>query len=440
MAYIINGFNGEVVAIIPDGTIDTTSTTLQLVGRSVTEYGVAENENYVWLMQHFSAPDAPPNPLTGQLWYNSNEDQMYQRTTLDAWVGLASTEYVQAQKISPIFTGVPESPTAATATSTNQIATTAFVQNNKVSPAFTGTPTAPTAGPGSNTTQIATTAFVTNSVQLQGVPTAPTAIPETTNTTQIATTEFVQNNKLSPVFTGVPTAPTAPRGTSNTQIATTAFVSQSPIFFGAPEAPTAAAGTGNTQIATTAFVTNSVQLQGVPTAPTAAPGTNTTQIATTAFITNSVQLAGIPTAPTVSVADSTTSIATTAFVQQQKVAPIFVNGDTLDDPSRVPRAPTATYPGLVLNQIATVSYVAQAVAAIDLSTFAPKASPVFTGVPQAPTAATNTNNQQLATTAFVRNLVASEYGLWQGSAKYVSTGDPSPSTGNDGDFWFKYQP
>jgi hypothetical protein len=142
----------------------------------------------------------------------------------------------------------------------------------------------------------------------------------------------------------------------------------------------------------------------------------------------------------VSVADSTTSIATTAFVQQQKVAPIFVNGDTLDDPSRVPRAPTATYPGLVLNQIATVSYVAQAVAAIDLSTFAPKASPVFTGVPQAPTAATNTNNQQLATTAFVRNLVASEYGLWQGSAKYVSTGDPSPSTGNDGDFWFKYQP
>ena len=105
MAYIINGFNGEVVAIIADGTIDTTSTTLQLVGRSVTEYGVAENENYVWLMQHFSAPDAPPNPLTGQLWYNSNEDQMYQRTSLDNWVGLASTEYVQAQKISPIFTG-----------------------------------------------------------------------------------------------------------------------------------------------------------------------------------------------------------------------------------------------------------------------------------------------------------------------------------------------
>ena len=109
-------------------------------------------------------------------------------------------------------------------------------------------------------------------------------------------------------------------------------------------------------------------------------------------------------------------------------------------PNKVPRSTTATYPGLVLDQIATISYVSQAVAAIDLTPYATKANPVFTGVPQAPTAATNTNNQQLATTAFVRNLVASEYGLWQGSAKYVSTGDPSPSTGNDGDFWFKYQP
>ena len=141
-----------------------------------------------------------------------------------------------------------------------------------------------------------------------------------------------------------------------------------------------------------------------------------------------------------SVGDNTTSIATTAFVQQQKVAPIFINGDVLGDPNKVPRSTTATYPGLVLDQIATISYVSQAVAAIDLTPYATKANPVFTGVPQAPTAATNTNNQQLATTAFVRNLVASEYGLWQGSAKYVSTGDPSPSTGNDGDFWFKYQP
>ncbi len=44
------------------------------------------------------------------------------------------------------------------------VATTEFVQANKVSPAFTGTPTAPTASAGTSTTQIATTAFVANTV------------------------------------------------------------------------------------------------------------------------------------------------------------------------------------------------------------------------------------------------------------------------------------
>lgn len=44
------------------------------------------------------------------------------------------------------------------------VASTAFVQANKVSPAFTGTPTAPTATTGTSTTQIATTAFVANTV------------------------------------------------------------------------------------------------------------------------------------------------------------------------------------------------------------------------------------------------------------------------------------
>ena len=87
----------------------------------------------------------------------------------------------------------PTTPTAISTTNTTQIATTAFVQLNKVSPAFTGIPTAPTATNGNNTTQI-------------------------------ATTEFVQLNKSNPTFTGIPTAPTADLGTNDTQIATTEFV------------------------------------------------------------------------------------------------------------------------------------------------------------------------------------------------------------------------
>ena len=46
----------------------------------------------------------------------------------------------------------------------------------------------------------------------------------------------------------------------------------------------------------------------------------------------------------------------------------------------------------------------------DLTGYAPKASPAFTGVPTAPTADPNTNNTQIATTAFVKMAIAALVG------------------------------
>jgi hypothetical protein len=77
---------------------------------------------------------------------------------------LATTAFVQLQKISPVLTGTPTAPTALFNTNTAQIATTEFVQGEKVSPAFLGAPTAPTADNGTANLQIATTAFVRNTL------------------------------------------------------------------------------------------------------------------------------------------------------------------------------------------------------------------------------------------------------------------------------------
>lgn len=55
----------------------------------------------------------------------------------------------------------------------------------------------------------------------------------------------------------------------------------------------------------------------------------------------------------------------------------------------------------------------------DLSSYAPKASPTFTGTPKAPTAAAGTNTTQIATTAFVQNAVSSIDGVFIGT--YNST-------------------
>jgi hypothetical protein len=260
MSYIINNSRGQIVAVVGDGTVNTSATDLALVGRAVSNYGEYQNENYVFLLENFANSTEPTQPILGQLWYNSSTDELSAYNSSGTWSALASQDYVQAQKISPVFVGTPTAPTASVLTNTIQIATTAFVQNNKVSPAFTGTPTATTATYNSNTTQIATTAFVQGekvSPALSGTPTAPTAAAGT-NTTQIATTEFVTTNAA---LSGTPTAPTASVLTNTTQIATTAFVQNnkvSPVFTGTPTAPTAANGVINTQIASTEFVINSL--------------------------------------------------------------------------------------------------------------------------------------------------------------------------------------
>ena len=285
MSYIINNSRGNVVAIVADGTVNTTATDLALVGQALTNYGTYENENYVFLLENFANSTAPLLPILGQLWYNSDTDVISAYNTGNTWTALASQDYVEAQKISPAFTGVPTAPTAATGTATTQLATTAFVTT---SPAFAGVPTAPTAATGTANTQLATTAFVTNSPAFAGIPTAPTAA-QGTATTQIATTAFVTS---SPQFTGTPIAPTASAGTNTTQIATTAFVQEnkaSPNFTGTPTATTASYNDNSTQIATTAFVQGeklSPVFTGAPLAPTAAVSVSNTQIATTRFVTN----------------------------------------------------------------------------------------------------------------------------------------------------------
>lgn len=325
MSYVINNSRGQVVAVVPVGTVNTSATSLTLVGQGVTNYGTAENENYVYLLENFANNTAPLTPIAGQLWYNTDTNVLSVYQIDGTWTTLSTQAYVDAQKESPAFTGVPTAPTADATDNTTQLATTAFVQAQKANIELTGIPIAPTASATTNTTQIATTAFVQAqkaNIELTGIPTAPTAA-NATNTTQLATTAFVQAQKDSIVLTGVPVAPTAVATTNTTQIATTAFVQSQKAniaLTGIPTAPTAAASTGTSQLATTAFVQaqkNNIVLTGTPVAPTASAINNSTQIATTAFVQaqkDSPSFSGTPTAPTAGPGTANTQIASTAFV------------------------------------------------------------------------------------------------------------------------------
>ena len=76
MSYIINLTDGSVLTTILDGTTNT-GTGLTLIGRNFTNYGDAQNENFVRLLENF-ADTIPPTesalaltPLKGTLWYDT---------------------------------------------------------------------------------------------------------------------------------------------------------------------------------------------------------------------------------------------------------------------------------------------------------------------------------------------------------------------------------
>ena len=95
MSYIINKYNGDQLAVVADGTIDT-SIDLNLIGKNYAGYGEAQNENFVFLLENFSNPLSPPNPLTGQLWFDNGTsklkfyDSTRWRTTGGAEIGASA--------------------------------------------------------------------------------------------------------------------------------------------------------------------------------------------------------------------------------------------------------------------------------------------------------------------------------------------------------------
>ncbi len=71
MPYTINKTNGQLFAVIADGTIDTTSR-LKLIGKNVTSFGEIQNQNYIQLLESGANVTAPTAPLAGELWFDNS--------------------------------------------------------------------------------------------------------------------------------------------------------------------------------------------------------------------------------------------------------------------------------------------------------------------------------------------------------------------------------
>jgi hypothetical protein len=75
MPYTIKRSNGDQVAIVADGTVDSTLD-INLIGKNYAGYGEIQNENFVYLLENFSNTNPPGKPISGQIWYDNGNKKL----------------------------------------------------------------------------------------------------------------------------------------------------------------------------------------------------------------------------------------------------------------------------------------------------------------------------------------------------------------------------
>ena len=102
MAYTITTTAGATLASIADGTVNSTNTSLTLIGKNYAGYGIFLNENYIKLLENFYNSTAPTAPLAGQLWYDSTNNllKVYNGSI---WKPISSSASGTSQPASPVI-------------------------------------------------------------------------------------------------------------------------------------------------------------------------------------------------------------------------------------------------------------------------------------------------------------------------------------------------
>lgn len=454
MSYIIRRTDGVSIGTILDGTVDTSTTSLTLVGRNYSNYGQIMVDDLVKLLENFAYTEPPSNSITGQLWYDTTNKvvkvwtgtqyktvgaatatSVAPSTTVagDLWWDTTNEQFYVYNGTEPyassgwILVGPPYSKVRGKSGAIwEQITDTSAIAHDVVSLYLDGTRTGIISLSGDFQPAVAIPGFTTiklgynlistgvlngtaeDSNSLGGVLAANYLRSDTNDTATGSIT--IANDTGLKVGEGSDLKLSVSNGvdvdiTNQTNGGSMSFwinlggtLTRTIQIDGETGAvsvgsiPTTALG-----VATKSYVDNSFNnaaLTGVSTAPTAETGTSTTQIATTEFVTNSLSLNKIYQGNSF------------AEIIDTGITPGYAN--VVIDGTQVL---TATSAGVSLKNGATAVTQLQTV-----------------------------NNGTIATTSYVRTAAQ----RWDGAAKFVSQYAPDPGINDsgsiDGDFWFQYTP
>lgn len=324
MSYTIYKTNGMQLMTLLDGTIDD-KYAVKLVGKNYINYGTAQNENFVYLMENFANDTAPLYPLTGQLWYNTSSNTLsyfdgvsYNALASAAQLG-AGTSALEAKLVANVAAlnaaiianaAVASANAAVQAGQITSLWANAAVQDTSIVGLTDGL-----TGSNIRISTLETTSSV-HSSQISGLQGADTLANVRlgdleTERTNLWANAAVQAQQIAAI-------------SSTGYITASALTPYAPIdnpsLTGNPLAPTPDVDDNSTKIATTGFVRARETLIRAYVDTTVSTNiTNTNNVLNAAINLkapiDSPSFTGTVTAPTVSVSDTSTKVATTAHVK-----------------------------------------------------------------------------------------------------------------------------
>jgi hypothetical protein len=273
-------------------------------------------------------------------------------------------------------------PTLIAANTSSITANTAdiLLRATIASPSLTGTPTAPTAAPGTSTTQLATTAFVSNLVTGAATPDA-----DATTKGKLQLTGDLGGSAGSPLVNKIGGKAITLGGTLTTAgNYTTTITTTDNTNVTLPTSGTLATLSGTETL--TNKTINGVRPTALATGFSIAGGTITN---TTLTVVGDVTVGGVNSGDQlITLTGDVSGSGTGSFTT------------TTNSVGGVSSTTIATLPTLIASNTSSIT-----ANTADILLRATIASPSLTGTPTAPTAAPGTSTTQLATTAFVSNLV-----------------------------------